>query len=1048
VPSCPDEAQVVAYSRGLLTPEGAQALEEHLDGCARCCELVALSGRESIPPRPEPQRGEVEDSSPERPAKLAELAPGAVLGRYAILEVIGKGAMGTVYAAYDRELDRRVALKLLRPEVPGGEDARELRERLLREARTMAQLSHPNVVAVHDVGTFEGTAFVAMDFVHGRTLRQWLLASPRTWREILRVFLDAGRGLAAAHARGIVHRDFKADNVLVDVDGRVFVADFGLARGTRDVAASEAEAPPSPAQVASEPAFQPKMTVTGAILGTPAYMAPEQYEGSASPRSDLFAFGVALYEALYGQHPFPTETLPGLRDAIRLKRLRAPPQGIRIPRFLSRAVMRALEPDPDARWPTMDAFLSALSADPRRRMRLVAAPVAAALACLAAILGTFAVREDPAVRCQFGERRLAGVWDGEGARAMRAAFARTGLAYAQESAGIVERTMNAYAQKWAGAHREACEATHVRGEQSSDLLDRRMQCLEDRLRELGALAGTLARADARTVENATRVAAALRDVGECAHHRRLLARVAPPDDPKTGAEVQAVRAGLARIRALEATGHYGEGLALAQAAVKRAQDLGYRPLVAEALYRLGRLQRARSDNQAAVSTLHAAEVAASTARHDEVGLRARLAIVEPLSRMGLRDEALRAVEHVLARIEGTRGDSMLRADALVEQAKVHQEVAHDQKAEVSLRQAIALITESASDRQDRLAVALWHLSTVLMNSGRHEEAVLLAERAAVLSERAHGSQHPATASIVAQLGAARVIEGRLAKGEADLRRALAIQERVLGPHHWNTLATRENLGAALFRHGRYAEAVRNLDLAVEIRRRRGPHSSDAFLARMTRAWAIAKLGRLEEARREAGTLRAWAKRSFGRDKLLHGLALGLAGYLLERTRRFTEALELTRRAISIITRADDLDELLVVRLAEERVLRKLGRAREALRAGAETLAFFERRLGFGVYAAKCALELGKTRLVLGDPAGAREVLERAVSLFDSRREDVALVLRADAKLTLAEALAKAGRDERRLRTLVREARSHLAEAPHKDAELQAVASRLIRRVDR
>src|SRR5688572_11876745 len=159
----------------------------------------------------EPTSDDGGDDEPERPAKTR----GSTVGRYVILDVVGSGGMGVVYAAYDPELGRKVALKLLRPSRPGVRRD-ELGERIRREARVMARLSNPNVVPVYDVGSDDhgDTMFVAMEFVEGTTLTHWLRRHPRDWREVLAVFLDAGRGLAAAHAAGIVHRDFKPDNVL------------------------------------------------------------------------------------------------------------------------------------------------------------------------------------------------------------------------------------------------------------------------------------------------------------------------------------------------------------------------------------------------------------------------------------------------------------------------------------------------------------------------------------------------------------------------------------------------------------------------------------------------------------------------------------------------------------------------------------------------------------------------------------------------------------------------------------------------------------------
>ncbi|HWB74204.1 MAG TPA: serine/threonine-protein kinase, partial [Nannocystaceae bacterium] len=227
------------------------------------------------------------------------------IGRYPTLRRIGQGGMGVVYAAYDNELDRRIAIKLLwRGDVQDEAEAARMRARMLREARALAQLSDPSIVQIYEAGEHEGHVFLAMEFVEGPTLRQWLESERRSVTDVLEVFAQAGRGLAAAHAAGLVHRDFKPENVVITPQGvpktyRVRVLDFGVALTTRAV--QEPELVDAPA--ANDDA---RLTMTGAMIGTPAYMAPEQIDRSraADARSDQFSFAVALFEALFGRRPF------------------------------------------------------------------------------------------------------------------------------------------------------------------------------------------------------------------------------------------------------------------------------------------------------------------------------------------------------------------------------------------------------------------------------------------------------------------------------------------------------------------------------------------------------------------------------------------------------------------------------------------------------------------------------------------------------------------------------------------------------------------------
>ncbi len=276
------------------------------------------------------------------------LVRGARLGRYTILEQLGQGGMGVVYTAYDPELDRRVAIKLVR--TAGAESS----ARLLREAQALARLSHPNVVGVFDVGTFGEAVFVAMEHVDGVTLSAWL-RDDRERAQVVAMFTAAGRGLAAAHAAGLIHRDFKPDNVLVGKDGRPRVVDFGLARAAETVPAPlEGTVPPT--------AAVGDLTATGAIMGTPAYMAPEQFLGvPADARTDQFSFFVALYEALYGQRPFEGETFASLSMNVSQGKVRPAPARTSVPQKLRAVLLRGLRPSPDARHPSMEAVLRALA---------------------------------------------------------------------------------------------------------------------------------------------------------------------------------------------------------------------------------------------------------------------------------------------------------------------------------------------------------------------------------------------------------------------------------------------------------------------------------------------------------------------------------------------------------------------------------------------------------------------------------------------------------------------------------------------------------------
>src|SRR3954463_9477532 len=339
----------------------------------------------------------------------ATLARGASIGRYVVLGLVGRGGMGEVYAAYDPELDRKVAVKLLRVKPGNGLSLAEGRQRTLREAQAIARLSHPNVVVVYDVGTVEDQVFIAMEFVDGNTVTYWLQSHQRTWQEIVKVFMAAGRGLTAAHDKELVHRDFKPDNVMVGRDGSVRVMDFGLARQVSDkperggpgvqtarslatvAMALEADQGLSTVVINTAPeamdtqeiathsaAFDTQLTRTGAMMGTPAYMAPEQFLGTATDaRTDQFSFCVALYEALYAERPFAGNSMFQLTANVVQGNVKEAPPDANVPPWVRRILLRGLRPNADERFPSMKALLDALEKDPAVAIRRRAVTAAA-----------------------------------------------------------------------------------------------------------------------------------------------------------------------------------------------------------------------------------------------------------------------------------------------------------------------------------------------------------------------------------------------------------------------------------------------------------------------------------------------------------------------------------------------------------------------------------------------------------------------------------------------------------------------------------------------
>ena len=400
--SCLDDNTAVEFASGDMAGAAIARVEAHLASCRDCRTLVAALAPApgdpdsdlATPVRPALGKRGARDlhladalastdarrgSEPRRPLDPV-VAVGDTIGRYVVLRRIGAGGMGVVFAAYDPQLDRRVALKLLRTGVGLGEG--EAKARLVREAQAIAQLSHPHVVAVYDVGTATtGDVYIAMEFVEGDTLTNWLQRWERSWRDVVEMFVDAGRGLAAAHGVGLLHRDFKPDNVLVGADGRVRVTDFGLARSL--VTGGE-DGDTRPTRELAQ--LRVTLTATGAVMGTPRYMAPEQLAGKdISAAADQWSFCVALYEAVYGVHPIAGDTAAKMLDEG--ARMRPPPEGKGVPASLLAVVTRGLDAVPARRYPSMTALLAELThalRPPRRRYLAIGGAAALVLGGAAA----------------------------------------------------------------------------------------------------------------------------------------------------------------------------------------------------------------------------------------------------------------------------------------------------------------------------------------------------------------------------------------------------------------------------------------------------------------------------------------------------------------------------------------------------------------------------------------------------------------------------------------------------------------------------------------
>ncbi|MBX7080680.1 MAG: serine/threonine-protein kinase [Nannocystaceae bacterium] len=717
----------------------------------------------------------------ERPSARAVLERGAAIGRYTILSRLGAGGMGVVYAAYDPELDRKVALKLLHADAAGG-DSDDARRRLQREAQALARLSHPNVVAVHDVLEHDGRIVLAMEFVDGETLAAWRESAARSWRDILDVFVAAGRGLIAAHDRGLVHRDFKPDNVMISspavrAEQRVRVMDFGLARPSIDGASAEGPVE-APVDLRRSPsALDSPLTHVGAFVGTPAYMAPEQLAGrDVGPAADQFAFCVALWELLYGERPFCGDGLPALVRAITVGDRSPPPTGVRVPRWLHRACERGMATRPDQRFADMRALVATLEGGQRRtRLRTAAIGLAAiATLGLGVVLHRQHARAEAEATCEHDGATIAEAWNDDARVAVHDGLLRSGASAAETTAQKVTPWLDAHARAWQDARAGACRAHALEHRWDDELFDRATWCLDERKLELQALVTRLGDADTEAANRAVQAAAGLARIEPCLDEATLRRRSPPPSHARD--QIPEIYAEFARADALWATGAHAEGLAVAQATRARAEELGWPRLVASARLRVGALL-------------------ADTGAFAEAELMTRSAYFEAM-RAGEVDEALWAAD-ALSRLVGT---SLARPD----DGLLWEEHAELLRAEVP----DPLGLEAAS--------GLTNVGRIEFARGDYDQARIAFEGALERLERGLGPEHPNVAAALDNLGLARFRRGDYVGAKSDFERGLTIVETTKGREHRDVVPSLNNLALVEVRTAAYADALAHFERALAV----------------------------------------------------------------------------------------------------------------------------------------------------------------------------------------------------------------------------------------
>jgi tetratricopeptide (TPR) repeat protein/tRNA A-37 threonylcarbamoyl transferase component Bud32 len=778
--TCPAENTLAELVRGGLAGGTAETVARHLDECSACAELVGVLGR--ILHDAETHLS----TSPMEKGAVSFLPRGTRVGRFVVESLLGAGGMGVVYRAVDPELDRPVAVKLLKSELSGS----EARARLLREGQAMARLNHPNVIVVYEVGRFRDQTFIAMELVKGQTLRDWLGADKRSWEAVLPIFVQAGRGLAAAHAAGIVHRDFKPANVLLSEDGRVRVMDFGLAR-----AGSE----PTPVDAASVSSsslssLSGELTESGALVGTPAYMAPEQRVGArADERSDQYSFCVSLYEGLHGARP---GGMPRASD---------------VPAWLRRALARGLARDPSARFPSMDALLAALAPASRRWW---IGGAAAAVVLAAAATPTLVAR--PAA-CP-GDGGLAGTWDDGRRAALHRAFVATGAPQSEAAFASAAAIFDSYAQAWTQRRTSVCSTLRPGAS------DPRLACLDDARRDLDATVAMGLRIDADHIGGAGLLGRPLPHLADCDRPSATLQPAASLQSAIDAARQKRTIAGVLRT-----LGRHGEALVMLRGLLDEARGLRYPPLESRVLEDLGTVQVELGDADSARQTFLAA-IAAAEESNDDVTIGAvwtRLAYL-----VGIDDNNLPESHHFCRYAEAalTRAEK-LRGPRPIERANLAQAEATLYLRELRYDEAGRLY-RAAVEEADRIDEPSPGVAGVYQNYGvflseikNFDEARRMYEKALAVLAASGSSASPDAAMVWNNISDIDMQAGDLDGALAAIEKSLALKEKILAPDVVPLAVAYYNLAEVLMRRGDQAHAAPYLERSIRIiRKRQGDQS--------------------------------------------------------------------------------------------------------------------------------------------------------------------------------------------------------------------------------
>ncbi|MEM7157128.1 MAG: serine/threonine-protein kinase [Myxococcota bacterium] len=818
----------------------------------------------------------------------AGLGTGSNLGRYLVLETVGHGGMGRVLRAYDPKLQREVALKVVRREAL---DA-DAHDRMLREARAMAQLSHPNVVAVHDVEESPFGLVLVMELVVGQTLRKWTKEKPRPWPEVVTQFRLAGLGLAAAHTQRLLHRDFKPSNVLLSGLGEVKVTDFGLAKLVSSTGTKHSD---GLVPIPTNDSLDGTLTQADIVLGTPRYMAPEQHRREVlGPAVDQYALCVSLWEALVGKPPFRVKGFDALLEA---KEEGAPPwpaDAPSVPRPIVEAIRRGLAANPLERWPSIDALLDALSYDPARQRTRWLLALGGLASVVAVAGGVQSWAAERAEQCQGAQAQLREVWDQARKDEVRQAILGVGAGYAETAWNHAEVVLDGYADEWATMHADACEATTIRGEQSAAVMDLRMGCLYRAKVELSAVSSVLSNADADVVQKTHDLIDGLPELSRCADMEALSEEVEPPR-PEEADAVDEVRVQLAASKAEREAGRFKRAQQELEVAKAMVTTLEYEPIRSEVSLEEGHVLDELSEHESAEQALgRAMRQAAAQGQRELLREAASMSIFVVGQQLKRPKEALRYRELAEGLAEG---DPSAEAEVRSFVAMSLEGQGKYEEAELEHRRALAQREETKGPDDAAVASSRNNLANALYAQGKYEESEQVHRQNLAIRERVLGPDHPRVAKSRNNLGIVLQTQGKYEEAGVEHRKALEVWEKTLEPGHRDIITLRNNIAAGLFKQGKQQEAEDEFQTIVAlIEEALGPEHPDVATTRNNLAVVMSAQGKIEEAIAEHRKILALREKQLGLEHPDVAVSCHHLARLLLKQGKAEEALPLAERA--------------------------------------------------------------------------------------------------------------------------------------------------------